>query len=184
MPKNWLDEAFSSVKKALELDADDPESHRIMGAVKLLFENDLDTALFHHKKAIDICPSDTYHISRYTILLCYLGEFENALEEIKKAMRIDPFCTDLIHEAAGLCYYCLKMYEEAILEFKKIKVDTRNSLFYLAASFNKLKNKEKSNEYLNKATQNGKISINKFLSSQPFKDSIFIKDLETNLNNI
>ena len=184
MPKNWLDEAFSSVKKALELDADDPESHRIMGAVKLLFENDLDTALFHHKKAIDICPSDTYHISRYTILLCYMGEFENALEEIKKAMRIDPFCTDLIHEAAGLCYYCLKMYEEAILEFKKIKVDTRNSLFYLAASFNKLKNKEKSNEYLNKATQNGKISINKFLSSQPFKDSIFIKDLETNLNNI
>ena len=95
MPKNWLDEAFSSVKKALELDADDPESHRIMGAVKLLFENDLDTALFHHKKAIDICPSDTYHISRYTILLCYMGEFENALEEIKKAMRIDPFCTDL-----------------------------------------------------------------------------------------
>ena len=184
MPKNWLDEAFSSVKKALELDADDPESHRIMGAVKLLFENDLDTALFHHKKAIDICPSDTYHISRYTILLCYMGEFENALEEIKKAMRIDPFCTDLIHEAAGLCYYGLKMYEEAILEFKKIKVDTRNSLFYLAASFNKLKNKEKSNEYLNKATQNGKISINKFLSSQPFKDSIFIKDLETNLNNI
>ncbi len=184
MPKNWLDEAFSSVKKALELDADDPESHRIMGAVKLLFENDLDTALFHHKKAIDICPSDTYHISRYTILLCYMGEFENALEEIKKAMRIDPFCTDLIHEAAGICYYGLKMYEEAILEFKKIKVDTRNSLFYLAASFNKLKNKEKSNEYLNKATQNGKISINKFLSSQPFKDSIFIKDLETNLNNI
>ena len=73
---------------------------------------------------------------------------------------------------------------EKFLEFKKIKVDTRNSLFYLAASFNKLKNKEKSNEYLNKATQNGKISINKFLSSQPFKDSIFIKDLETNLNNI
>ena len=72
MSENWMEEAFSSVNKALELDPNDPEAHRIMGAVKLLFEGDMDTAIFHHQKAIEICPSDTFHIARYALLLVYL----------------------------------------------------------------------------------------------------------------
>ena len=70
MPDGWMDEAFASVNQALELDPHDPEAHRIMGAIKLLFEGDMEKAIFHHEKAIEICPSDTYHIARYAVLLC------------------------------------------------------------------------------------------------------------------
>ena len=61
-----------------------------------MFEGDFEKAIFHHEKAIEICPSDTYHIARYAVLLCYLGEPEKAMEQIKRAMRIDPFCSDLV----------------------------------------------------------------------------------------
>ena len=33
-----MEDAFSSVNRAMELDPDDPEAHRILGAVKLMFE--------------------------------------------------------------------------------------------------------------------------------------------------
>ena len=82
MAENWMNDAISSVNKALELDPNDPEAHRIMGAVKLLFEGDMDTAIFHHQKAIEICPSDTYHIARYALLLVYLGDPQKGMDEI------------------------------------------------------------------------------------------------------
>ena len=114
VPDDWFDQAYESLNRAMELDPNDPEAHRIMGAVKLLIEGDMDTAIFHHEKAIEICPSDTFHIARYAVLLCYLGQPERGLAEIERAMRIDPFCSDLLFETQGLCLYLLKQYESAI----------------------------------------------------------------------
>ena len=54
VPDDWFDQAYESLNKAMELDPNDPEAHRIMGAVKLLIEGDIDTAIFHHEKAIEI----------------------------------------------------------------------------------------------------------------------------------
>ena len=36
----------------MKLDPDDPEAHRILGAVKLKFEVDIDKAIFHQKKLL------------------------------------------------------------------------------------------------------------------------------------
>ena len=178
MGENWMEEAFSSVNKALELDPNDPEAHRIMGAVKLLFEGDMDTAIFHHQKAIEICPSDTFHIARYALLLVYLGEPENGLEEIKKAMRIDPFCSDLMFEVQGTCFFWLKNYADAINSYKKLKIDTRDSLFYTAASLKKLGKEEQASNILKQAISTLNMPIEKFLGSQPFKSEDNKKELK------
>ena len=122
-----------------------------MGAIKLQFEGDMDTAIFHHQKAIEICPSDTFHIARYALLLVYLGEPENGLEEIKKAMRIDPFCSDLMFEVHGTCLFWLGNYNDAINSYKKMKIDTRDSLFYTAASLKKLGQQEQASDILKQA---------------------------------
>ena len=170
MPENWMQEAFSSVNKALELDPNDPEAHRIMGAVKLLFEGDMDTAIYHHEKAIEICPSDTYHISRYAILNVYIGNPEKGLEQVKKAMRIDPFCSDLMLEVEGICHYWLKNFSDALSSFKKIKIDTRDSLFYSAATAKSMNLVSDANNFLNQAKLVSKMTIEKFVDSQPYKN--------------
>ena len=184
MPENWMQEAQAAVGKALELDPNDPEAHRIMGAIRLLFEGDTDKAVFHHQKAIEMCPSDTFHISRYAILLVYLGDPEAGLKEIKKAMRIDPFGTDLMYEAEGLCYFWLKDFERAKTSFKRMQVSTRDSLFYLAAVFKFLAEEEKASETLKQALNLSKMTIQKFSDSQAYKLEKNKKELEKILSSI
>ena len=184
MPENWMQEAQAAVGKALELDPNDPEAHRIMGAIRLLFEGDTDKAVFHHQKAIEMCPSDTFHISRYAILLVYLGDPEAGLKEIKKAMRIDPFGTDLMYEAEGLCYFWLKDFERAKTSFKRMQVSTRDSLFYLAAVFKFLAEEEKASETLKQALNLSKMTIQKFSDSQAYKLEKNKKELEEILSSI
>ena len=62
----------------------------------------MEKAIFHHKKAIEICPSDTFHLARYSVLLSYLGKPEDAMEQIDKALRINPFGSDLMFETKGV----------------------------------------------------------------------------------
>jgi Tfp pilus assembly protein PilF len=184
MPENWMQVAQAAVGKALELDPNDPEAHRIMGAIRLLFEGDTDKAVFHHQKAIEMCPSDTFHIARYAILLVYLGDPEAGLKEIKKAMRIDPFGTDLIYEAEGLCYFWLKDFERAKISFKRMQVSTRDSLFYLAAVFKLLAEEEKASETLKQALNLSKMTIKKFSGSQAYKLEENKKEVEQILSSI
>ena len=66
--------------KAFEIDPDDPEAHRIMGAIKLVSE-DYEQALYHHERARELCPSDVYIIARYSSVLICFSEFEKALSE-------------------------------------------------------------------------------------------------------
>ena len=184
MPKNWIEDALGSLDRSLELDPNDPEAHRIMGAVKLLFEGDIESAIFHHEKAIEICPSDTYHIARYTILLCYLGKPDKGLLEIERAMRIDPFCSDLVLEAQGLCFYVLKKFKDAVTSFKKMQIDTRNSLFYHASSLQELGENEKATNTLNIALNESGMSIEKFISTQLFKNKDTLQSLKLSLVSI
>jgi tetratricopeptide (TPR) repeat protein len=183
-PENWFEEAYSSLKKAMELDPNDPEAHRIMGAVKLLVEGDMETAIFHHEKAIEICPSDTFHIARYAILLCYLGEPERGLTEIDRAMRIDPFCSDLIFETQGLCFSLIKKHDDALSSFKKMQIETRTSNFYQALCYKELDDSDKAKNYLELALSESNMSIEKFVSSQYFQDEQTSKYLNKCLASI
>ena len=138
----------------------------------------MDTAIFHHQKAIEICPSDTYHIARYALLLVYLGDPQKGMDEIKKAMRIDPFCSDLMFEVEGTCHFWLGNYQDSINSYKKLKIDTRDSLFYSAACYKKMGNNEKATEILKQATNTLNMTTDKFLSSQPLKNEDSKKELQ------
>ena len=166
---NWIVDCFESVTQALEIDANDPEAHRIMGAIKL-HDRDFELAKYHHERARDLCPSDAYIRARYATLLIYLGEPELALEEIHRAMRVDPFCPDLLFEDEGMSHYWLGNFSEAVDSFRKLKVPTRNSLFYLAATFSKIDETEKSVETLKEAITTTDFTVGRFVQSQTYRE--------------
>ena len=184
MPPNWMEDAFASVNRAMELDPDDPEAHRILGAIKLMFEGDMDKAIFHHKKAIEICPSDTFHLARYSVLLSYLGKPEEAMGQIKKALRINPFGSDLVFETQGVCGYLLKNYNEALSSFKNMQIETRNSLFYAAACHNCLGQLEFAKNKLELAKTDSGMKIDKFVSTQLYQSEEISNELKKNLSLI
>ena len=88
-----FENAFKSIQLALELDSNEPEVHRIMGALKLWHERDHEMARYHFEKARELCPSDVFIISRYAIMLIYFAEFDKALEELERAKSLTLFPT-------------------------------------------------------------------------------------------
>ena len=184
MPDGWMEDMFSSVNRAMEIDPDDPEAHRILGAVKLLFEGDMEKAIFHHKKAIEICPSDTFHLARYSVLLYYLGKPEDAMEQIEKALRINPFGSDLMFETKGVCAYLLEDYEAAISTFKNMQIETRVSLFYSAACYGLLGKTELAKDRLVLAKTESGMEIDKFVTTQLYQSEEISNKLTNDLTSI
>ena len=175
--------AIESANLALELDPNEPEVHRIMGSIKLWFERDYDMGKYHFEKARELCPSDVFIICRYATMLIYFGEFEKALGELERAMRLDPFSHDLLFGAEALCHYWLGNYDKAITSFKKVKV-LKAHLFYMALSYLKKEDKAMADQKLKEARAMTGMDIESFVKSEPYKDQEQIKALMVDLESI
>lgn len=178
-----FENALESAKLALELDSNEPEVHRIMGALKLWFERDHEMARYHFEKARELCPSDVFIISRYAIMLIYFAEFDKALEELERAKRLDPFSHDLLFGPEAICHYWLNNPKDALQTFKKVKVK-KNYLFYIALAHKKSGDNDKASENLKEAYALTGMDNDSFVGSQPFKDKEFILKLKSELGNI
>ncbi|MAT00381.1 MAG: adenylate/guanylate cyclase domain-containing protein [Rhodobacteraceae bacterium] len=165
---NWMEECSESVSRALEIDPEEAEAHRIMGSIKMI-SGDFQSGRYHHEKAKDLCPSDAYIAAKYATALIYMGEPEQALEEIKRAMRLDPFCPDVLFEDEGIVNFCMNDFENAIKSFSKLKSATKNSLFYSAASYSKLNDKEKATELLAQALNLSGETVDQYLKGQQYE---------------
>ena len=178
-----FENAFKSIQLALELDSNEPEVHRIMGALKLWHERDHEMARYHFEKARELCPSDVFIISRYAIMLIYFAEFDKALEELERAKRLDPFSHDLLFGPEAICHYWIDNPEEALQTFKKVKVK-KNFLFYIALANEKSGNNDKASENLKEAYALTGMDNDSFIGSQPFKDQELTSKLKSELSNI
>ena len=175
--------ALESANLALDLDPNEPEVHRVLGAIKLWYERDHEMGKYHFEKARELCPSDVYIIQRYATALIYFGEFEHALNEVKRAMRLDPFSHDLLHGTEALCHYWLENYEESVSCFKKIKV-LKTQLFYMAMAYKKLNNSSLAEEKLKEARTITGMEIDSFIKSEPYKDQELSSQVEDVLKSI
>ena len=175
--------ALESANLALDLDPNEPEVHRVLGAIKLWYERDHEMGKYHFEKARELCPSDVYIIQRYATALIYFGEFEQALNEVKRAMRLDPFSHDLLHGTDALCHYWLENYEESVSCFKKIKV-LKAQLFYMAMAYKKLNNSSLAQEKLKEARTITGMEIDSFIKSEPYKDQELSSQVEDMLKSI
>ena len=175
--------AIESVNLALELDPNEPEVHRIMGSIKLWFERDYDMGKYHFEKARELCPSDVFIICRYATMLIYFGEFEKALGELERAMRLDPFSHDLLFGAEALCHYWLGNYDKAITSFKKVKV-LKAHLFYMALTYLKKEDKTMADQKLKEARAMTGMDIESFVKSEPYKDQERINALMVDMESI
>ena len=178
-----MEDAYASLNRSLELDPNDPEAHRIMGAVKLLIEGDMETAIFHHQRAIEICPSDTYHIARYAILLCYLGKSDEGLLEIKRAMRLDPFCSTFY--SRHRVFVCIVSTNHLTLSHhSKMQIDSITGLFYQALCYQELKDTYNAGAYLNMAINESGMNVERFVSTQLFENDETKRNLTKSLSTI
>ena len=181
--EDWLDQCADSVIRSLEIDKNDHEAHRIMGAISLV-RGDFELARHHQERAMELCPSDAYIMGKNAALLVYLGEPEKALEIVQHAMRINPFCPDDLFVDEGMCYFWLGKYSEAVNCFRKMKTPDRESVFYLTASLSKLGEGIKSAETLKQAFKMTDLSVEDFLLTQHYQNPELKQELREILQSI
>ena len=181
--EDWIDQCADSVIRSLEIDQNDHEAHRIMGAISLQ-RSDFELARHHQERAMELCPSDTYIMGKNAALLVYLGKPEKALEIVQHAMRINPFCPDDLFVDEGMCYFWLEKYSNAANCFRKIKTPSRESLFYFAATLFKLEEEKKSAKTLKQAFKMTDMSVEDFLLTQHYQNPELKQQLQEILQSI
>jgi adenylate cyclase len=93
----WCDSAEAALQTiseelqtALALDDNDADTHRILAAVKIAFDEH-DKAAYHQERALSLNPNSDLIVVQQGEVLTWLGRPEEGIEWIRKAMRLNPY---------------------------------------------------------------------------------------------
>jgi len=132
LPDFDFDENMKYIQKAVELDENEAETHRIMGVMQRL-DGDFDAAEYHIRRAMELNPSDAYIKARSAAFYTYKGEPTRALELIEAAVAQDPFLPVWCIEERGVALFALRRFEEALSALGAMPFQTYRSRCYEAA---------------------------------------------------
>jgi adenylate cyclase len=133
LPDFDLAEGLRHVERALELDPNEPEANRIMGSIKMGF-NEFEASRHYHEKAMTLSPSDAYIKGRSAAFYNFAGEPERSLELLDQAEALDPFLPVWCVEERVAALYALGRFEAAAAAGRTLPFQTRRSRLYRAAS--------------------------------------------------
>lgn len=89
-PRFAAEQASEALRRALELDEDQPLAHALLGAVIFQYEYDWAAARRSFKRAIELAPRQAFVHSAYGSALLARGDLVEAEHEIKLARSLDP----------------------------------------------------------------------------------------------
>ena len=104
---------------ALGLDQNDSDVHRILAAVGVV-RNDLDKAVFHQQRALALNPNDDLIVVQQGEVLTWLGQAEEGIEWIRKAMRLNPYHPERFWFHLARAQFVARRYAEAIDSLRHI----------------------------------------------------------------
>ena len=147
-----IDDYMARVQKALALDENESEAHRIMGAI-CLFKKQFDRADYHYTKAIALNPNNSNISAKFASYLSYTGRSREAVASVKRAMRLNPHHPDWYWQELGLAYYVGGEYTKAIHAFNRIARLIDFDYSYLAACYADLGEFEKAKSQIDQLLQ-------------------------------
>jgi adenylate cyclase len=121
------------LSRALALDDNDSDVHRILAAVHVN-EDDLDKAAYHQERALTLNPNDDLIVVQQGEILTWLGQAAEGADWIKKAMRLNPYHPERFWNHLGRAYFVAHRYAEAIEAFKRLSAPDHLHHAFLAAS--------------------------------------------------
>ena len=166
-----MDDAMARVQKALSLDENEGEAHRIIGAIYLHRDRQFDRAEYHITKAVTLNPNDANTAAKAAELFSYTGRSQEAVASVKRAMLLNPHHPDWYWQELGLAHYVGGQYTEAIGAFKRIAKLVEFDYTYLAACCVALGEIEQAKSHIANMRQiRPRASIRYFEQSQPYKN--------------
>jgi adenylate cyclase len=128
-----FDELQDEVSKALALDENDTDIHRILAAINIA-RNNLEQAQHHQQKAHRLNPNYDLVVVQSGELLTWQGRPEEGIELIRQAMELNPFHPPRFWGHLGRAYCTGKHYAEAVSAIGHIESPDILQLAFMAAS--------------------------------------------------
>jgi tetratricopeptide (TPR) repeat protein len=147
-----MTEAKQNIEKALELNENDFECHRMLSAV-YLSNHDYILAEDHGRKAFNVVPNDPRVLSGYGEVLVRVGKVDKGLELLNKAFDLDPIpqgqsTSDNRVKDLILGYFFAEDFNKVVeLSFDIRVMDTRSLALILYARTELSQDIKTSNEY-------------------------------------
>jgi adenylate cyclase len=120
------------LETALSLDDNDSDVHRILAAVAII-QNDHQKARYHQQRALALNPNDDLIVVQQGELLTWLGEADEGIEWIRKAMRLNPFHPARFWSHLARALFVARRYAEAAEALQRIASADHFNLALLAA---------------------------------------------------
>jgi adenylate cyclase len=136
-PEELIARDLEAVQKGLSLDENDIECHRILcefGMARAQWED----ARRHHDKAFALNPNDPRIIAQRGELLTKLGQAEEGVAWVEKAVRLDPLAADSRAHLLGRALFGAGRYADALAAFKRIASPRPDHLADLAGCYARL----------------------------------------------
>ncbi len=127
-------EIADELDRALALDENDPDIHRILAAIYITRKN-FDQALLHQEMALSLNPNYDLTVVQRGELMTWLGRAEEGIEWIRKAMRLNPYHPLRFWSHLGRAYFVARRYEDAVEAFKHIDAPDQLHHSFLAACY-------------------------------------------------
>lgn len=118
---------------ALRLNDNDSDVHRILAAMNLL-RGQHEKALYHQERALSLNPNDDLVVVQQGEILTWIGEPEQGIQWIQKAMRLNPCHPERFWNHLGRAFFVARRYADAISAFGRIIAPTQLHYSFLAAS--------------------------------------------------
>src|SRR6266446_8688653 len=128
-PKDSLPQAKAAAEKALELDNSLGEAHASLAQALFAYDFNIAGANREFRRAIELNPNyATAHHWYGESGLTPLGQFEDAIAELKRALELDPLSV-IINADVGTVLTSARRYDEAIEQLRKT-LEMDPSLYY------------------------------------------------------
>ena len=171
-----IHECKTRVQKALSIDENESEAHRIMGAISLHRDRKFDRAEYHMKKAVTLNPNDANTAAKAAELFSYTGRSQEAVAWVKRAMSLNPHHPDWYWQELGLALYVGGQYTEAVNAFNRIANPVAFDHAYLATSYVSLDEIDQAKSHVKDLLRiNPRASIGYYKKTSPFKNTAVLE---------
>ena len=136
-PKDILENCRIMVQEAVDMEPDDARCHWLLGIV-YHYSGDLAAEEQQYHQALALNPNDANVLTTYGTVLVQFGRVEEGLDQIREAMRINPYHPDWYWTTLGKALYRARRYDDAIEAYRRKANPQTWVLSRLAASYAQL----------------------------------------------
>jgi adenylate cyclase len=176
-----FNEVAFELDKAMALDDNDADVHRILAAVAIM-RSDMNRARYHQDRALTLNPNYDLVVVQMGELFTWLGRAEEGIEWIRKAMRLNPHHPARFWSHLGKAHFVGRQYAQAIEAFMHLSTMDAQQHAFLAACYGWLGDRTAATAHVMRLRElDPELDLQKFLATMHYANEADLQHLREGL---